>query len=104
MLKNENTYVTTLKPLTSHRSACSLNNGTETGQKRGSPGDSSHQRDAKKLKTEDTSSRKLPAMLQSAIYASDRLSHAPWISSTINMVVTGVRAVVSIQFNTANIL
>jgi hypothetical protein len=33
--------------------------------------------------------KRLPAMLQSAVYAAERMSHAIWISHAINLVVIG---------------
>jgi len=43
----------------------------------------------KRARTEPLTSRRRPAMLQSALYAAERMSHAVWIAHTINLVIIG---------------
>jgi hypothetical protein len=42
--------------------------------------------------------RKLPALLQSALYAAERMSHAIWISHVIGLVVKGEPSSIVIFF------
>jgi Fungal protein kinase len=54
----------------------------------------------KKIRTPPVVSRKPPAVLQSALYAAERMSHAIWISHAINLVVIGEPFPTVIAFGT----
>jgi hypothetical protein len=51
-----------------------------------------------------TASKRLPAMLQSALYAAERMSHAIWITHAINLVVIGESSRIDMDTFHAHIL
>jgi hypothetical protein len=51
-----------------------------------------------------TALKRLPAMLQSALYAAERMSHAIWITHAINLVVIGESSRIDMDTFHAHIL